>query len=86
MSAPAVAVDPALSAALAAAVAARGLPVVTLPSGAGHDGVALGALTAVAMLFVRCAGGLSHHPDESVEPRPTWPSRSTCWTRSPSAG
>ena len=22
--------------------------------------------TDVAMLFVRCAGGISHHPDESV--------------------
>jgi len=66
MSAPAVAVDPALTEALAAAVAARGLPVIRLASGAGHDGVALSALTGVAMLFVRCAGGISHHPDESV--------------------
>jgi len=31
------------------------------------DGVALSALTGVAMLFVRCAGGVSHHPDESVD-------------------
>ena len=38
-----------------------------LASGAGHDGVALSELTGVAMLFVRCAGGISHHPDESVE-------------------
>jgi allantoate deiminase len=67
MSAPAVAADGALTAALSAAVAERGLPVVTLASGAGHDGVALAELTGVAMLFVRCAGGISHHPDESVE-------------------
>jgi allantoate deiminase len=67
MSAPAVAVDAALSEALAAAIVARGLPVVRLASGAGHDGVALSALTGVAMLFVRCAGGISHHPDESVD-------------------
>jgi allantoate deiminase len=67
MSAPAVAADPALTEALATAVAARGLPVVRLASGAGHDGVALAPLTGVAMLFVRCAGGISHHPDESVE-------------------
>ena len=39
---------------------------VRLPSGAGHDAVALAALTPVAMLFVRCLGGVSHHPDESV--------------------
>jgi allantoate deiminase len=63
MSAPAVAADAALGEALAAAIDARGLPVVRLPSGAGHDGVALSALTGVAMLFVRCAGGISHHPD-----------------------
>jgi allantoate deiminase len=67
MTAPAVAADAALTAALSAAVAERGLPVVTLASGAGHDAVALSALTGVAMLFVRCAGGLSHHPDESVD-------------------
>jgi allantoate deiminase len=67
MSAPAVTADGALTAALSAAVAERGLPVVTLASGAGHDGVALAELTGVAMLFVRCAGGISHHPDESVD-------------------
>jgi allantoate deiminase len=66
MSAPAVAADGALTAALSAAVAECGLPVVTLASGAGHDAVALAQLTGVAMLFVRCAGGISHHPDESV--------------------
>jgi allantoate deiminase len=37
-----------------------------LPSGAGHDAVTLAALTDAAMLFVRCAGGVSHHPDEAV--------------------
>ena len=41
--------------------------MVRLASGAGHDAVALSALTGVAMLFVRCAGGVSHHPDESVD-------------------
>ena len=67
MATPAVAMDPGLSELLAAAVAARGAPDVRLPSGAGHDAVALSELTATAMLFVRCAGGVSHHPDESVD-------------------
>jgi allantoate deiminase len=40
-----------------------------LPSGAGHDAVVLSSLTPVAMLFVRCRRGLSHHPDESLLPR-----------------
>lgn len=66
MSAPAVAMDAALGGLLAEAVADAGLPVIHLASGAGHDAVALSALTGVAMLFVRCAGGVSHHPDESV--------------------
>ena len=67
MSAPAVAMDAALGGLLAEAVADAGLPVIHLASGAGHDAVALSALTGVAMLFVRCAGGVSHHPDESVD-------------------
>ncbi|MGH2741764.1 MAG: M20/M25/M40 family metallo-hydrolase, partial [Gammaproteobacteria bacterium] len=37
-----------------------------LASGAGHDAAMMAAITPVAMLFVRCAGGVSHHPDESV--------------------
>ncbi|MEE3652887.1 MULTISPECIES: allantoate amidohydrolase [unclassified Brenneria] len=37
-----------------------------LPSGAGHDAIAIAERWPVAMLFVRCRGGVSHHPDESV--------------------
>ena len=65
---PAVVVDPELTAALERAVTDCGLSLQRLPSGAGHDGVALSELTGIAMLFVRCAGGVSHHPDERVEP------------------
>jgi allantoate deiminase len=35
-------------------------------SRAGHDGMAVGAVTDIAMLFVRCHDGISHHPDEAV--------------------
>jgi allantoate deiminase len=42
---------------------------LALPSGAGHDAVILSSLAPVAMLFVRCRKGLSHHPDEYVHPR-----------------
>lgn len=62
----AVPCDPALTRLLSASVARQGLPVLTLPSGAGHDAVALSSLCPVAMLFVRCRGGVSHHPSESV--------------------
>ena len=37
-----------------------------LPSGAGHDAAQMATLTPVAMLFVRCKGGISHNPAESV--------------------
>ena len=37
-----------------------------LPSGAGHDAAVMARITPAAMLFVRCKGGVSHHPDESV--------------------
>jgi len=37
-----------------------------LPSGAGHDAIAIAEVWPVAMLFVRCKDGISHHPDESV--------------------
>lgn len=37
-----------------------------LVSGAGHDAMAIARLTDIGMLFIRCAGGISHHPDESV--------------------
>jgi allantoate deiminase len=48
------------------AVTASGHPVVRLPSGAGHDAAMLSTIAPVAMLFVRCAGGVSHNPAESV--------------------
>jgi allantoate deiminase len=41
-------------------------PLLSLPSGAGHDGVTFSELTSIAMLFVRCRGGISHNPAESI--------------------
>jgi allantoate deiminase len=43
---------------------AIGSGALVLPSGAGHDAAALAELCPVAMLFVRCRRGVSHHPDE----------------------
>ena len=63
----AVPCSPNLVATLSQAVRELGHPVVELASGAGHDAVAMSALTDVAMLFVRCKGGVSHNPAESVE-------------------
>ncbi len=62
----AVELDPHLRERLAHAVGARGLPVRELVSGAGHDAVVLSRVCPAAMLFVRCEGGVSHDPRESV--------------------
>jgi allantoate deiminase len=62
----AVTCSPALGDALAAAVRACGHRELRLTSGAGHDAAVMAALTPVTMLFVRCAGGVSHNPAESV--------------------
>ncbi len=35
-----------------------------LASGAGHDAVVMASIAPIAMLFVRCRGGVSHHPSE----------------------
>jgi allantoate deiminase len=55
-----------LQAQLAAAVQAQGGAPFHLPSGAGHDAMAMAALCPVGMVFVRCAGGVSHTPEESI--------------------
>ena len=52
---------------VAEAIAAEGYRVFELPSGAGHDGMAMIDIADVAMVFVRCRGGISHHPDEHVD-------------------
>ena len=57
---------PGLQAQLAAAVQAAGVTAFHLPSGAGHDAMAMAALCDVGMLFVRCQGGISHTPEESI--------------------
>lgn len=44
------------------------IPVKSLPSGAGHDAMAMAAICPMAMLFLRSPRGLSHHPDEAVIP------------------
>jgi len=48
--------------------ATAGANAPLLVSGAGHDAALLTRLGPVAMLFVRCRGGISHHPDEWADP------------------
>ncbi len=39
---------------------------MALWSPAGHDAMAMAAVTDIGMMFVRCHDGISHHPDEDV--------------------
>jgi allantoate deiminase len=51
---------------IGSAIAAERLPVRKLPSGAGHDGMAMIDVADIGMLFVRCANGISHNPAEAI--------------------
>jgi len=50
-----------------AITAATGAPAPRLPSGAGHDAMAMAALCPQGMIFIRCGnGGISHNPLETI--------------------
>lgn len=53
---------------LLAACHANGEDSPVLPSGAGHDAMAIAPICPVGMLFIRSPGGISHHPAETVIP------------------
>jgi allantoate deiminase len=53
---------------LTAALLKNGQSAFSLPSGAGHDAMALHGKIPMAMLFVKSKDGLSHHPDEYSSP------------------
>ncbi len=53
---------------LDAATVEAGHKPFRLVSGAGHDAMIMAALCPIAMLFLRCRGGVSHNPTEHVEP------------------
>ena len=58
---------PPLQKRMADAIAAHGVSVKHLPSGAGHDAMQFAPVTPTAMLFVRCGnGGISHNPLETM--------------------
>ena len=63
---PAVACSDRLMAGIERAIVAQGMTPLRLPSGAGHDAMALAGLCEVGMIFVRCKGGISHNPAESI--------------------
>lgn len=55
--------------AVAHAAAAEGLSCIRMPSGAGHDAQSLAAAgVPTGMIFVPCRRGVSHSPEEWIEP------------------
>jgi len=59
--------DATLHGKLGEAIAAHGIPLRALPSGAGHDAMVFPPVCPMAMLFVRCGNnGISHHPEETM--------------------
>jgi N-carbamoyl-L-amino-acid hydrolase len=64
--APAVRFDNDCIAAVRAAAEASGHGYRDIVSGAGHDAANLAAVTPTAMVFVPCAGGISHNEAESI--------------------
>ena len=61
-----VAMDPGIAAMLDRALEQSGAPAHRMSSGAGHDAMILATKMPVGMLFLRCEGGISHHPAENV--------------------
>lgn len=66
--APALFCDPLLQDVVRAGIGATdpGAEPATLFSPAGHDGMMIGSIAPVGMLFLRNPDGISHHPDEAV--------------------
>lgn len=48
------------------AVTSTGVRTLELTSGAGHDTMVMASLAPAGLIFVRCAGGISHNPAESI--------------------
>ncbi len=65
---PAVHFNEACIDAVARAAEAEGLPARRIVSGPGHDSAYVARVAPTSMIFVPCAGGLSHNEAESTQP------------------
>lgn len=63
---PTTALDTGITAAVREAIAACGMEVLELSSGAGHDAMMMAKLCPSGMIFLRCKDGISHNPAESI--------------------
>jgi beta-ureidopropionase / N-carbamoyl-L-amino-acid hydrolase len=60
--------DPRCISAVREAASALGCDAMEIVSGAGHDSVNIASVVPTSMIFVPCAGGLSHNEAESASP------------------
>lgn len=65
---PATPFDPACVARVREAARAEGFAHLDIVSGAAHDAIAVARVAPAAMVFVPCAGGISHNEAESATP------------------
>jgi len=65
---PPIAFDPACVAAVAKGAAAIGQAAMPIVSGAGHDACNISTVAPTGMIFVPCAGGISHNEVEDATP------------------
>ena len=63
---PATALDARITEAVRESLAACGMEVLELSSGAGHDAMMMAKLCPSGMIFLRCKDGISHNPAESI--------------------
>ena len=63
---PATALDARITEAVRKSLAACGMEVLELSSGAGHDAMMMAKLCPSGMIFLRCKDGISHNPAESI--------------------
>jgi len=61
-----IAMDDSMAAMLERALERTGATRYRMSSGAGHDAMVLAAKMPAGMVFIRCEGGISHHPAENV--------------------
>lgn len=63
-----IAFEPSVVERIVDAARALGVPHMTLPSGAFHDAKSMSLVCPTGMIFVPCAEGISHSPEERAEP------------------
>ena len=65
---PPVDMDRTMQGAIASAASSLDVGHISMYSGAGHDAMRMALFVPTGMIFIPCRGGVSHNPDEDVDP------------------